>query len=185
MKGLIVDYPSSHKPIIYPTFVVSPINMQMSRILPFNKIYQPIGKFVNVEFGNPKRRNCEGMGICNVELTGSVRSLQSDRCTACFSQAFLSYSPRNGSVQLEFRRRDISTRAYSLQFSNGLFRIEEDVVFSQELIQVCGLPKNAIVKKGLYTVQEKGGRLRFALPLGHSVRMPFLGITDHRISSNF
>ncbi len=157
----------------------------MLRILPLNDIYRPVGKFVNVEFGNPKRRNCEGMGICNVELAGSLRSLQSRRCKACFAQAFLSYTPNKGKVQLEFRRRDISTKAYKKQFSNGLFRIEEDVVFSQVLIQACGLPKDAVVKRGLYPIQERGGRIRFVIPLGNSARMPFLGITDHRISSTF
>jgi hypothetical protein len=184
-KGLIVEFSSSQRAVSQRIFVLSPINTAMLRVLPLNDIYRPVGKFVNVEFGNPKRRNCEGMGICNVELAGSVSSLRAHRCKACFSQAFLSYSPRKGRVQLEFRRRDISSRAYTTQFKNGLFRVEEDVAFPQELIQACGLPKDAIIKRGLYPIQEKGGRLRFVLPLGYSAKMPFLGITDHRISSTF
>ncbi len=140
---------------------------------------------MNIEFGNPKRRDCEGMGICNVELAGTMNTLRAHRCKACTVQAFLSYTPRNGKVQLEFRRRDIRTCTYNKQFKNGLFRIEEDVAFPEELIQACGLPAESSIKQGLYPIEEKGGRLRFMLSLGLSAKMSFSGITDSRIPTTF
>jgi len=152
----------------------------MSRILPFNDLYRPVDKYVNVEFGNPRKRDCRGVGICNVELAGSLPSLNACRCKSCSSPAFLSYTPRNNKIQLHFRRKAISYQVYHQQFRNGLFRLEEDYIFAKDFVRKCGLPTDARIKRGLYPIQEKGDHLRIYFPIGTATNLPFLAITDHR-----
>ncbi|MEM9261748.1 MAG: hypothetical protein AAGA62_19055 [Bacteroidota bacterium] len=136
----------------------------MSRILPFNSAYQLVGKFVNIEFGNPKKLDCQGLGICNVEMAGISPSASSSRCSRCVTKALLYYSPIDQKVSFQLRRRDINDCAYARHFDNGRFRVEENYLFPASLTLACGLPSGATIKQGIYPYQERGGHLRIQFP---------------------
>lgn len=141
-----------------------------------------MGKFVNIEFGNPKKRDCEGMGICNVELADASKSINAC-CRACFSLAFLAYSPEMEEVQLLLNRKDVSYRAYKKQFSDGLFRVETDFVFSLDLIRAFGLPEGAAVKQGAYPVQEIEGKLCLSFPIATTKELSLQIIHNRRFAA--
>lgn len=136
----------------------------MSRILPFNRAYELVGKFVNIEFGNPKKLNCQGLGICNVEMAGILPGAHLGCCDGCSTTALLYNSPFNQEVSLQLRRRDIHDCAYARHFSDGRFRIEEEYVLPSSVTRACGLPSGASLKRGIYPFEEKGGHIRIKFP---------------------
>ncbi|MBC6996646.1 hypothetical protein QWY85_08975 [Neolewinella lacunae] len=141
----------------------------MSRIISFTDLYLPAGKYVNVEFGNPKKKDCQGLGICNMDFSGTpVRALGA--CQGCRrTGAMVYYDGRAGKVELHFRRRDICAGSYARQFKGGRFTVEEHFHFTPALAQHCGLPEGSTILRGQYAYEEKGGHLRILIPLGMAV----------------
>lgn len=136
----------------------------MFRILPFLSTHRTVGKFVQVEFGNPKKLNCDGFGICTVEMAGHEQLAQRSCCNHCNAMAHLSYVHSGNALILQFRRRDLTDKAYARHFAGGAFLIEEEFSVPPVIARACGLPQPAVFPRGRYSFKESGGRLRIKFP---------------------
>ena len=160
-------------------------DLPMSRILPFLNSHRPVGKFVHVEFGNPKKRDCAGFGICNVEMTGSQRQAQRPCCEHCKAIGHLSYVRPGNRLVLQFRRTDLTNKAYARHFAAGAFLLEEDFSIAPAIAQACGLPQSAVFLRGRYPFREWGGNLQISFPNTSvaSHAFPILSLPRIRLNS--
>ena len=134
----------------------------MSRILPSLSYHRPVGKFVQVEFGNPKKQDCAGFGICNVEMIGHQRPVQRSCCEHCKAIGHLSYVRSENGLVLQFCRADLTDKTYARHFAAGVFLIEEDFSIPPAIARACGLPQYAVFPRGRYPFRKRGERLQIS-----------------------
>lgn len=118
------------------------------------------GRLVQVEFGNPKKRDCAGLGICNVEMIGHQRLTKRPCCEHCKATAYLTYVRRDNEIVLHFRRADLTDKAFARHFKDGVFRVEEDFFLPSSVARACGLPRNAVLPRGRYHLRGSEGHLQ-------------------------
>jgi hypothetical protein len=148
--------------LLLPLCNVTNKEFPMPRISPFLSFHRPVGKFVQVEFGNPKKRDCAGFGICNVEDASHPQLVRRACCEECKTMAHLSYIRLNKRLVLQFRHADLSSKAYARHFAGGAFLIEEDFFVPPAIVRACGLPLGAVFPRGRHFFREEGGHLKIS-----------------------
>lgn len=157
----------------------------MFRISPSLNINRPVGKFVRVEFGNPKKLDCAGVGICNVEMGGHLQPSYLSCCNDCKAIAHLSYSRRDNHIALQFRRADLTDKAYARHFASGVFFIMESLAVPPSIARACGLPLRAVFLQGRHEFKEQGGFLVLKIPNAPLAVRPATGLYLPQITLNF
>jgi hypothetical protein len=119
---------------------------------------------VQVEFGNPKKRDCAGLGICNLEMLGHQWPARKACCEHRRAVGHLSYIRSGNEFVLQFRRSDLDDEAYARHFVAGAFLLEEDFSIPPAVVQACGLPRSALFPRGQYPFLEWEEQLRISFP---------------------
>ena len=90
-----------------------------------------------------KSKNCEGFGICDVDVSIEIENKISNLFSAT----------NNGNFTLEFDEKGLKS-INEIFKSNSILTIEEDYVLSEKVCKALELKSGYTIKKGKYKIQK-------------------------------
>ncbi len=120
-------------------------------------LIEPPGPSVGIQvvFGK-KRLDCQKFGICYVKLIFDLDELFGSNLTAAENGVGYGYASRGESSRftVKFIKDYMTDETRSEYFQDGKFRVEEDYVLPDNIIQKLGLTPGYRISEGLYNYIE-------------------------------
>jgi hypothetical protein len=115
---------------------------------------------VTVSFTIARRRDCDGFGICDWEVTFTFGKINN-----CTGSLFVDDYNKSILVLEVDKAKGISAEGYKKYFGSGVFLVEDDSPLPGELVKSLGLIGNKTLIAGKYNVIERNGILTVSLSL--------------------
>ena len=115
---------------------------------------------VSVSFIIARRRDCEGFGICNLEIAVSL-----ERSNSCSGAMYLDDFNKSIMVLEIDKLRGVSAETYKKYFSSGTFLMEDDSPIPSEVMSSLGLIGSKTLVAGKHRVTERNGILFVSIPV--------------------
>jgi len=108
--------------------------------------------FADVEFGNPKTKDCRNFGICRIHALGKTKYNNKKSYQKCATIAKITVFNRHH-VAMDFLPNNIHAHVYQKYFSTNTFTVDEDYTYTSEKRE-----HNFKISKGSYAI-KKGKQL--------------------------
>jgi len=115
---------------------------------------------ISISFIIARRRDCEGFGICNLQVAASL-----ERVNSCSGVMYLDDFNKNIIVIEIDKLKGISAEGYKKYFSSGVFLMEDDSPIPTEMVSSLGLIGKRILVAGKHSVVERSGILYVSIPI--------------------
>lgn len=111
-----------------------------------NEIKAQLEFFADVEFGNPKTKDCRNFGICRIHALVKTKYNNKRSCKKCSTITKITVFNRHH-VSMDFLRSNIQSCTYKKYFATNTFRIEEAYTYTSEKEE-----HNFKITKGSYPI---------------------------------
>ena len=143
--------------------------MEMSLSMVLAKPAEPVAPFTSGEFLRPKvsisftiarRRDCDGFGICDIDISIVMRTLNKEN-----GVLYQDESTRNMLVLEIDKANGITAECYAKYFKSGVFVMEDDFPVSSEITRALEIAGAKTIPAGRHRIIEKNGIISVYLPV--------------------
>ncbi|MEM6320175.1 MAG: hypothetical protein AAF960_21065, partial [Bacteroidota bacterium] len=114
-----------------------------------NQMEEPNHFLAEVEFGNPKTKDCRNFGICRIHAIGKTKYNNKESCQGCTTIAKITVFNRHH-VAMDFLQSHLPAHVYQKYFSTNAFLVNEDYQYTSEDGTL-----NFTIPKGRYPIRKK------------------------------
>ena len=115
---------------------------------------------VTISFTVARRRDCDGFGICDLVISGSVRTGNKGN-----GVLYLDDASRNTLVMEINKSTGITLECYNKYFKSGLYIMEDDFPIPSEITSALEVSGMKTIPAGRHKIVEKNGILYVYFPV--------------------